>query len=190
MKKSLFTFLFLLCALLAAAGAAPGADYRIGVSDILEVSVLAPDEMIRAVNVAPDGTIALPYIGSVRVKGLTVDEARELIRARLADGYLRHPVVLVSLQESRSQNYLVYGEVINPGSYPLGENTTVLSAISIAGGFSKYGSSSRVRLMRPRQDGGGYENIPVNLRDIMRTDRDQDIPLNAGDIVVVSEGVF
>lgn len=181
------TVIFALC-FLAGAGLAR-ADYRIGVDDILEISVLQPDEMLRVVNVAPDGTIAFPYIGSVRVKDMTIDGARELIRARLADGYMKYPVVLVSLKESRSQNYLVYGEVVNPGSYTLGENATVLSAISVAGGFTKYGSSSRVRLMRPLPE-GGYETIMVNIREIMKGDSAKDIPVRPGDIVVVSEGVF
>lgn len=165
-------------------------NYTIGVNDILEISVLEPDTMNRVVNVAPDGTIMFPFIGQVNVLGRTVPEVQQEIRDRLNDGYLKYPVVLVALQESRSRQYLVYGEVIRPGSYPITDNTTVLRAISVAGGFSKFGSSSRVKVLRSREDQPGYETIRVDIKAVMDGDSGADLLLKPGDMVVVSEGVF
>lgn len=166
------------------------AEYRIGVNDILEVSVLQPDAITRVVNVAPDGTITFPYIGSVEVKGFSIDQVKEMIHARLSNGYMRHPVVLVSLQESRSKKYFVYGEVVNPGSFPMSEDTTVLTAISISGGFTKFGSSSKVKLLRSRKNAKGYETIPVDIKAVMSGNANEDILLQSGDILVVSGGIF
>jgi polysaccharide export outer membrane protein len=165
-------------------------QYTVGVDDILEISVLQPDELLRVVNVAPDGTITFPYIGTVRVKDSTIPQIQEKVQAALADGYMKHPVVLVSLQESRSRKFFVYGEVTKPGTYAIAENTTVLRAISMAGGFSKFGSSSRVKVLRPKQDEAGYETVKIDITKVMNGDSENDILLKPGDMVVVSEGVF
>lgn len=164
--------------------------YTIGVDDILEISVLQPDELLRVVNVAPDGTITFPYIGTVKVKGLTVAQIKEEVQAALADGYMKYPVVVVSLQESRSQNFFVYGEVMKPGTYRMAENTTVLRAISMAGGFSKFGSASRVKVLRPKEAQAGYETLKIDIKKVMDGNSDDDVLLKAGDMVVVSEGAF
>lgn len=164
--------------------------YTVGVDDILEISVLKPDELLRVVNVAPDGTITFPYIGTIEVKDLTVPQIQEKIQAALADGYMKYPVVVVSLQESRSRKFFVYGEVIKPGAYLIAENATVLRAISMAGGFTKFGSSSRVKVLRPKQEEAGYETIKIDIKKVMEGDSEEDILLQAGDMVVVSEGVF
>ena len=164
--------------------------YTVGVDDLLEISVLQPDELLRVVNVAPDGTVTFPYIGTVKVKGLTIAEIQQKVQNALADGYMKYPVVVVSLQESRSRRFFVYGEVMKPGTYAIAENTTVLRAISVAGGFSKFGSSSRVKVLRPKEEGAGYETVKIDIKKVMNGSSEDDILLKAGDMVVVSEGVF
>lgn len=174
----------------AAAPAAPAStEYTIGVDDILDIVVLQPEKLALTVTVAPDGCITFPYIGNVNVKDLTLGQVQEDIQKRLADGYMKYPVVSVSLKESRSRRFSVYGEVIRPGTYPIEGNITVLKAISMAGGFTKYGSSSRVKILRPKKEGAGYDLIKVNMKQIM-DGLAKDVVLEPGDIVQVEEGVF
>ncbi|MCA9407882.1 MAG: polysaccharide export protein [Candidatus Omnitrophica bacterium] len=165
-------------------------EYTVGINDVLEISIIQPDELSKVVTVAPDGSISFPYIGRVHVTGLTLSTIQDFIQNELANGYLKYPVVLVTLQESRSRNYLVYGEVQRPGEYAIGENATVLKAISMAGGFTKFGSSSRVKILRPKQGEKGYDILKINIKDVMNGDADADVELTSGDIVIVSEGVF
>ncbi|MCG8430129.1 MAG: hypothetical protein MJA29_03020 [Candidatus Omnitrophica bacterium] len=66
----------------------------------------------------------------------------------------------------------------------------VLKAIAVAGGFTKFGSAGRVKILRVREDDGGYENITVNIKEIMSGVAQSDIVLRQGDTVVVMEGVF
>ena len=189
--RTFITPALLTAAILAAAPrASAGEAYTVGVDDILEVSVLQPDKIKQVVSVAPDGTIVFPYIGTVEVRGLTIEEVQAKVRDGLANGYMKYPLVVVALQQSRSRNFYVYGEVIKPGAYPLQENTTVLRAISMAGGFTKFGSSSRVRILRPRQNEAGYEPIRIEIKKLMSGSPEDDILLKPGDMVVVSEGVF
>ena len=164
-------------------------DYKVGIDDILVITVLQPDKIDSEVTVSPDGSIAFPYIGNVVIKGLTLDQIRQQIQSQLADGYFRYPLVVVSLKESRSRKFFVYGEIIKPGPYLLEEHTTVLRAISMAGGFTRFGSASHVKILRSKSD-NGYDTIPVNIKSVMEGHSEEDVGLTSGDIVVVSEGAF
>ena len=164
--------------------------YRIGIDDILDIAVLQPEAMQTTVTVGPDGFISYPFIGSVEVRGRTISQVQEEIQRRLSDGYMKYPVVTVSLHESRSRKFFVYGEVTKPGPYPIEEHTTVLRGISIAGGFTKFGSSSRVKVLRPNPDKPGYQTLKINMKAVMDGNSQEDLSLQAGDIIVVSEGMF
>lgn len=165
-------------------------DYLVGVDDVMEIAVLQPEKTLTTVTVAPGGSITFPYIGNVMVKGMTLGAIQDEIQTRLADGYMKYPVVSVSLKEARSKKFFVYGEVARPGTYILEDGTTVLKAISIAGGFSKFGSSSRVKVLRSKEDASGYENIKVNIKAIMNGSSVEDLKLQPGDIVNIEEGIF
>jgi protein involved in polysaccharide export with SLBB domain len=105
-------------------------------------------------------------------------------------GYLKYPVVSVSVIESRSRSFTISGEVTRPGTYPLTENTTVLKSIAIAGGFTRFGSSTNVKILRLRKDQPGYESITVNIKKIVNGESEADILIMNGDIVVVSQSLF
>ncbi len=164
-------------------------EYKIGVEDVLDIAVLQPEQLALTVTVTPDGSITFPYIGKVEVKGRTAAQVQNEIQERLADGYLKYPVVSVALKQSRSKKFYVYGEVLKPGTYFLEDNMTVLKAISSAGGFTKYGSSSRVKILRPKKESAGYDLIKVNMKLIMNG-LEKDVVLEPGDIVQIEEGVF
>ena len=164
-------------------------EYIVGVHDVIKISVLQPEKLDSTVTVAPDGMISFPYIESIAIKGMTLKQIEEEVQSRLADGYMKYPAVSVSLIESRSRKFFVYGEVNKPGTYFLDENMTVLKAISIAGGFTKYGSSM-VKVLHEKKDMPGYNVEKVNIKQVMEGKSESDIVLRPGDIVVISEGVF
>ncbi len=164
--------------------------YKIGIDDVLDIEIIQPEQRSTTVVVAPDGTISVPYVGNVKVVHMSLSEAEALITSKLADGYLKYPIVSIALKENRSKKFFVYGEVMKPGTYILDENTTVLEAISLAGGFTKYGSTSRVKILRPKKVSADYETIKINLDAVMNGNSKADIILKPGDTVVVSEGIF
>lgn len=165
-------------------------DYQIGTGDLLDVNVLQPEQLLNTATVSPDGTITFPYIGTVAVKGQTLAQVQENIQELLGDGYMKYPVVSVSLKESHSRRFFVYGEVSKPGAYDIEENMTVLRAISMAGGFSQFGSASRVKVLKPKKGASGYDVIKVNIKDVMDGNSNADTLINQGDIIVISEGIF
>lgn len=166
------------------------AEYLVGMGDVLDINILQPQPLLTTVIVAPDGSINYPYIGTVQVKGMSLEKIQNDIQSRLADGYMKYPVVSVSLRENRSKKFFVYGEVVRPGTFPLDDNMTILKAISMAGGFTKFGSASRVKVLRERKGSPGYETLKANMKAIMDGSATEDIIIQNGDIIMVSEGVF
>lgn len=78
----------------------------------------------------------------------------------------------------RAETVYVFGQVRNPGSYPIGKDTTVLQALSLAGGVTDRGSTGRMKVMRI-VDGEEVET-DVELNDVVR----------AGDTIIVPERFF
>src|SRR5436190_23074794 len=87
----------------------------------------------KRVRVTPEGTISLPSIGVVPAQGMTLDEIRREVQERylqVADGLEMTPILV-----ARAPRFLyVAGEVRNPGRYEMVAPTTVMQAISLAGG--------------------------------------------------------
>jgi polysaccharide export outer membrane protein len=87
-----------------------------------------------------------------------------------------------------TQSFFVSGEVKNPGSYPLSPGLTVLKAVSVAGGLSKFGSKGKVEILR-KKAGGEAKLIRVDLDDI-ENGKTPDVPLEPEDIIKVGKRVF
>lgn len=191
MKKLSFVIIFIFFLVLHAnAESIKNQEYEVGVDDVLEINILQPEKLASIVSVSLDGAISFPYLGSLKVKGLTLSEIQEKIQTGLTNGYMKYPLVSVALKESRSRKFFIYGDVSKPGEYPLNKNTTILNAIAIAGGLSKYGSSCRVSILRANEQKGGYETIEADMGAIMQKATDANILLYPGDIITISEGKF
>src|SRR5690242_10562979 len=93
MKKKGWLFLLLV----ATATAASAEDFRISQGDRLSIQVLNQDKMNGFYTVSPDGSFTFPLVGSVPAVGKTLMEVKVLLAEKLRSGYLRAPVVTVSL---------------------------------------------------------------------------------------------
>jgi polysaccharide export outer membrane protein len=173
----------------AAPASAVSSGYKVNVNDILTVVVLQPDKMEAELTVSPDGSVTFPYIGSLSVQGLTLGEIQEKIQKGLAD-YMKYPLVAVSLKKSRSRNFFVYGEVKLPGTFPLENDTTVLQAITSAGGFTRAASKKDVKVLRQKPDGSGNTTLTVNVDAIMSGKEKNEVKIEPGDVVTVSQRFF
>src|SRR5256885_4860326 len=76
-------------------GSTPNPGYRLAPNDVIKVQVFGEEALTTETRVSGDGKIALPLLGVLEIKGLTVKETEELIASRLADGYLKHPRVSI-----------------------------------------------------------------------------------------------
>ena len=87
-----------------------------------------------------------------------------------------------------TQFFYVSGEVKNPGSYPITPGLTILKAVSVAGGLTKFGSKGKVEILR-KVSQSGTERIKVDLGDI-EGGKKPDVPLEPEDIIKVGKRVF
>jgi polysaccharide export outer membrane protein len=166
-------------------------EYRVGPGDILSVIVYDHPELTSPAGaersaaetgnrIRPNGTMFYPYVGRVRVEGMTLDEVRELIARRLS-AVINEPQVEVGIAAFNSQKVYISGAVENPGTLPLSiVPMTVLDAISEVGGARDNADWRNVTLSR----NGGEEVI--SLYAMMRQgDMTQNRLLRDGDLLHV-----
>jgi polysaccharide export outer membrane protein len=186
-RRGLALAVFLL-ALIAglAARAQETADYRFNPGDVVRISVWREEVLDRQALVQPDGTISFPLAGQVAAAGRTAAMVQEEIARRL-DQYIPDAVVTVELLEPRGNKIYVIGEVNRPGEYQLGRPITVVQAISLAGGFTPFAGTGKIRILRKR---GAVETvIPFDYGRLEGgSNLEANIELEAGDTVIVPGG--
>lgn len=163
-------------------------EYRIGPENVLQIDVYYGKEqkMLQKLKVSSRGFIIFPLLGEVEVAGLTVSEVGEKLTQLLEKDYLVNPQVSVFVEEY--SNVSILGEVEKPGSYPIQGSLTIVELISQAGGFTKIASPNKVKIIRTLP-GSAKQEMRVRVKDIINKEA-QDIPLKAGDVVIVPESLF
>jgi len=130
----------------------PAAIPRIGVGDLLQIDIFMAEELAIKQRVTASGDVFLPLVGAVQVKGLTQEEAQQLITRRLASKYLQNPIVNVFVEQSASQSVTVAGEVGQPGIYPIKGRMSLLQALALARGAKRTAQEEAVIFRRLNQD--------------------------------------
>jgi polysaccharide export outer membrane protein len=167
-------------------------DYRIGVDDLVQISVWDNPELSVTVPVRPDGKISVPIIGDVQVGELTSQEAAASIRDRLSV-YIRDPQVAVILTDLRSHQYLtrvrVTGAVAKPTSIPHRPGMTVLDLVLEAGGINEFAAPDNTKLYR--KTGAGTKVFDIRLGEILKEGQlETNVELQPGDVVTIPERLF
>ena len=170
--------------------------YQIGPMDQVSVTVNSPvpQTEFSAKNyvVQNDGTIILPHLDKpVKIGGLTVQQARELIRSLLIESkQYQMPQVDVNVVEYRNSSVTVQGAVRQPGNIPLrADRMTISDAISNAGGFLPI-AGSRIWVRgpnRPKPDPGTPvdQSGEIFLRDAVLKGQVEDPRVYDGDTINV-----
>jgi polysaccharide export outer membrane protein len=166
----------------------PVESTTLGPGDVLRVSIVGEKDLPEEFQVAPDGTIDLPYIDALRVDGMEPQEIARLIRKTLVEKkILASPSVIVIVKEYNSKQVSVLGQVQKPGSFPLAPGMTLIQVISEAGGLNAIANRDRVNITR--RTGNGTRTVVVSL-DAITDGIAPDIPLQSGDRIFVNERVF
>jgi polysaccharide export outer membrane protein len=136
---------------------------------------------VNGLKVGAQGEIALPYLGVVKVGGMTPSEAAAYLEKELKEkGILVDPQVTVSLVDSPTRVITVLGEVQKPSPVPAFGHLRLLDVIAACGGFTPLASHT-ITVRRPGE--------PVPYTVILGTDPkntdETNIPLMAGDTVIV-----
>jgi protein involved in polysaccharide export with SLBB domain len=157
-----------------------GRSYRLGIQDVIEVKVYGHQDLDTTQTIGPDGAISILPGGSIQAAGKTVDELADEIKQRVSnivqnpilnvsvDEYKSHPLFIadplvnVVAVEINSRRISILGAVKTPGIVRLRTPTTLLDAISQAGGLS---DDADLRDSIVLQDG---KILPVSLEKLFK----------------------
>ncbi|MGA8597111.1 MAG: polysaccharide biosynthesis/export family protein [Bryobacteraceae bacterium] len=164
--------------------AAPGASvdtktFKVGPQDVLKIIVWREPDFTGLYTVHSDGKITLPLAGDIQAGGLTAEEIQKNVAAALSK-LIQKPNVTITVQQVLSQKYYMDGEIGRPGEYQLTAPTTVLEAISVAGGLRDFANGKKIYVLR------GDKRIHFNYKDVIKgKNLEQNIQLQPGDHVIV-----
>lgn len=145
----------------------------------MSIRVWREPEVSGAVIVRPDGRISMPLIGEVEAGGKTPEQLREALIEKFSE-FLTRPEVLVQVTAVRSKKYYITGQVNRTGAFPLVVPTTVLEALSGAGGFQQWANKKKIVILR------GDERLKFNYNDVIKgKNLDQNVLLENGDHIIV-----
>ncbi len=175
------------------APASKATNYVVGPQDVLTVTVFNEPQLSGRFRVENDGEFDYPFLGRIKAGGTSVAEIAALLRLRLADGYLRDPQVTVDVEQFRSQNVFVMGEVRAPGKYTLTGALTLVEALAQAGSVTPTAGSEVLILHRKGASVGSptlaasdeAEVQRINLRDLQAGKLLVNVAVRDGDTIFV-----
>ena len=158
-------------------------SYHFEIGDTVEFKFPFTPELDFSAPVRPDGAISFPYLGDVRLLGLTVSELSSALSTRYAT-VLKAPDVTIIVRSFQTLRVFVTGEVPVPGRLDFRQGMTVSQAVSTAGGFRDTANRTEIILLR--------QATPTALQVMMvsvatRAGEAGDLPLAPNDIIVVAK---
>ena len=151
-------------------------EYRMNAGDRISIRVYGESDLNIEVMLGESGNINYPFLGEIRVIGLTPEELEAIIVKGLKGDYLINPNVTVSITQYRP--VFIYGEVQAPGGYSYQPGLTVGKATALAQGITERGSESRIYLTREGRSEEERERVEMSTK------------LRPGDVVTIEQGFF
>lgn len=161
-------------------------SYRLFRGDTLSILAVGfPDGIgINSITVGLDGYVQLPYVGSVKMEGLTLDEAKAVLMDSLTQ-YLRIPDLSLVITSYGPRKVYVMGEVNKPGIQDMAiDNMNAYAALASAGGWARKGRSTRIQIMRVIDGTMYYRTLNMKAYTV-KHDLTQNVEIEDGDIIYV-----
>jgi protein involved in polysaccharide export with SLBB domain len=160
------------------------AGYVLGPDDELVVSVYGFSEKKYNLTVNESGEIYIPNVGPIYVNGLSIEEATEKIKSKLAYTIYRaintgKTKVQVTLGKIRSIRVTVIGQAKKPGTFTVSSLTTLYNMLYLCGGPTSMGSYRDIQIIR-----GNQLKRTADLYDFLEEGNQKDnIILQEGDVI-------
>lgn len=157
-----------------------GPDYTLGSGDRIALTLWGGIEGSYELEINRSGEIVLPKVGAVNVAGITFGQLPTVLKAQLSKVF-RDFQLNVTMGKLRLIKVYIVGEVKAPGDYSIASLSTLINALSAAGGPTRNGSLRSIDIMR-----GGKVAENVDLYDFfLKGDKSRDIRLQSGDTIFV-----
>lgn len=163
--------------------------YRIAGGDVFDFSVYDNQELMnKGIIVTPDGYISISLVGPIKVGGLTMKEAANLIEKKLSH-YIRNPRISLSPVRIQSAYFTILGRVNSPNRYVLSNNARITDAIALAGGLQLGvfdGDSVEVANLKDAYLVREGKILPVDFaKALYEGDQLNNVPLQNGDYIYI-----
>ena len=163
------------------AAGALSSSYVIGPDDSISVIVWKEGGLSGNLLVRPDGMITMPLLGDIQAAGLKPTELANVIKGKLGK-YVQDPLVEVVVVAVKSKQIFLMGEVGRKGPVDMTPGMTLLQAMGIAG-LTDYANTKHAYILR--DEDGKRTKIPIHYKEALKGNQQYDIPLKAGDTIVV-----
>lgn len=153
-----------------------------------EVTLLQAISMAGGILDGADLAQAYVARGKDRVP---VDFVRLMRQGDLAQNITLNADDTIVIPDNPQHVIYVMGEVRQPGMLPFVKerNWTATKAVAAVGGFTQYAGRGRSYIIR--EEGGRKITIPIDFNDLMKNpEAGKDVPLSAGDILVIPQSIF
>lgn len=125
-------------------------NYVLDFGDVLELQLVGQKSSTKKYAISRDGSINVKDIGKIFISGLSLDNAVDLIKAKVNSLFIGVDA-FISLINVRDIQIIVAGNAYNPGPYILNGNSTLFHALSVSGGPSEIGSFRSINILRDNE---------------------------------------
>ena len=162
-------------------GAQAPDTYVMGEGDEVHNSIFGSSQTEIHQRIGADGSIQPANSSKIFLKGMTLEQARQAIRSKLASSYSFRPdQIAVTITTARTVMVNIYGEVGVQGGFTLSALNSAFNALAAAGGPTKIGSVRNVQLSR----GGKTSRLDL-YRYMTKPDPNAQYDLQNGDVLFV-----
>lgn len=160
-----------------------GMPLVIGNGDLINVSVFGVPDYVEEVRVDASGQVTLPFVGTVKLAGMSVNDAEALLAKQFTErGVFRNPQVLIVEKEYANQDVTVLGEVQKAGLYPIAGKQTLFDVISAAGGTTVRAGNTAFITHRENPQAPETVTLSYDASGLQKSN----VPVAAGDTIVIS----
>lgn len=122
---------------------------------------------LNSYKVDPEGYLSFSFVDKMYVKGLTIEEVRDVIQNTLNE-YFKETTVVVKLVNFE---VAVLGEVGSPGNYTINqEELNIMQALGLAGGINEFGNVEKVMLVRQTLNGSKINYLDLTDNKILESE--------------------
>ncbi len=159
----------------------PNDSYILGPGDVVTVSIFGKSQADLQFTIKPDGFIEPANLPKIYLKGISLGQAREVVRRRLQNFYqFDKGQFALTLTTARTLTIQITGAVAQPGTYTLSAYNTAFNALIAAGGPSKLGTVRNIQVI----NGGKVKELDV-YEYLFNPQKQSDYYLQNNDILYV-----
>jgi protein involved in polysaccharide export with SLBB domain len=156
-------------------------SYILDYGDYLRIQFIGEKDETENYKINRDGSINIPNLEPIILKGLTFQDAGNLIKSKIKSSFIGTEA-FVTLSNVRDINVLVSGNAFNPGIYTVSGNSNIMHVIGVAGGINEFGSYREINLIRNQEVVETLDIYDVLITGSYKTKT----TLKSGDVIFVT----